>query len=173
MAQDMIAGCVLERTMYACTGLGQLACRHLHALAVYWHALLLLLLARGGQLPLLYQLHALWQRQALVGAPTYAHALPPVPRCHLLSSAITADRLLFCVVVRYATPASHAEQFEASFRRRLPQEFERNPHLLHDIVTQVGVDDWMGSLVARVIGLPPVLGMYLYLPVPVLACTCA
>eukprot|EP00045_Choanoeca_perplexa_P017323 m.249059 g.249059 ORF g.249059 m.249059 type:complete len:717 (-) comp17507_c0_seq1:4930-7080(-) len=37
----------------------------------------------------------------------------------------------------YATPARHAEAFEAAFRRRLPQEFERNPHLLHDIVTQL------------------------------------
>eukprot|EP00730_Choanoeca_flexa_P007951 TRINITY_DN12416_c4_g2_i2.p1 TRINITY_DN12416_c4_g2~~TRINITY_DN12416_c4_g2_i2.p1 ORF type:complete len:715 (+),score=150.71 TRINITY_DN12416_c4_g2_i2:152-2296(+) len=37
----------------------------------------------------------------------------------------------------YAAPASHAEHFEASFRRRLPEEFDRNPHLLHDIVTQL------------------------------------
>ncbi|EDQ87085.1 uncharacterized protein MONBRDRAFT_33502 [Monosiga brevicollis MX1] len=37
----------------------------------------------------------------------------------------------------YGCPSSHARQFEASFRRRLPNAFAHNPHLLHDIVTQL------------------------------------
>lgn len=40
--------------------------RHLHAVAVHWHVVLLLLLARRRQFSVLHQLHALWRRQALV-----------------------------------------------------------------------------------------------------------
>ena len=38
----------------------------------------------------------------------------------------------------YGVPSSDAGKLEEVFRRCLPEEFERNPKLLHDIVTQVG-----------------------------------
>ena len=37
----------------------------------------------------------------------------------------------------YGVPSSDAAKMEACFRQHLPDEFEKNPLLLHDIVTQV------------------------------------
>jgi len=38
---------------------------------------------------------------------------------------------------RYGVPAEHAELFEQCFREEMPEEFAKNPRLLHDIVTMV------------------------------------
>lgn len=38
----------------------------------------------------------------------------------------------------YGVPSSDAAKMEACFREHLPDEFAKNPLLLHDIVTQVG-----------------------------------
>lgn len=39
----------------------------------------------------------------------------------------------------YGVPSCHAELFEETFREEMPGEFQKNPRLLHDIVTMVGL----------------------------------